>query len=376
MSTATANVAANDRLNWTRYRPGPEARPLRELLPAGQPPHEAVGLLDPLHDLQPAGQARGGHRRVLGHVLRRRDGRTRRGQGGVSPVRMPIRSRAFSARVKDRGARPRAGSRARAPARRHPLVGPDLRGRPAPALPPADGDVPGRVPEGQEPRRDPLASYQGELDVNGRQDRGPGLGRQPEPQLGEPAHRLLCLRPGRRLRQRAGELPRDRQCPRSKFGPVWTPTLTFLVLRHSGKRVFARLAAGELQGQGQVRLLRLGLLRPSRRTCASRGRIEANRRRLRRPQLLQPAGRHQALPEHQDRLLRADGHRPLDRRAGGAERRNIVPCSKFPPTTATTGSGSVPETDRSLISSQRPPSRRGKPRPCRRMPRERKRAHG
>ena len=43
-------------------RAGPTGRPLRELLPAGETSRPAAGVLDPIHDLQPGGPTRGGHR--------------------------------------------------------------------------------------------------------------------------------------------------------------------------------------------------------------------------------------------------------------------------------------------------------------------------
>ena len=90
-----------------------------------------------------------------------------------------------------------------------------------------------------------------------------------------------------------------------KIGPVWTPTLTFLVLRHPRTGVFARFAAGKPQGPGALRVFLLGLLLRIE-SRAHRGANRGNPGRLRWPQLLQPAGRYQALPEYQDRLLHAD----------------------------------------------------------------------
>ena len=50
----------------------------------------------------------------------------------------------------------------------------------------------------------PLARYEGTFSVDGREHRRRGMDGQPEPQLGQPPHRPLRVRAGRRVRRRAG----------------------------------------------------------------------------------------------------------------------------------------------------------------------------
>ena len=142
MSIATATPSANDQINWTRYRPGQKKGHYESFYQRANHPTKPWAFWIRYTIFSPEVQARGGDRRALGHLLRRRDGGACGGQGGIPPLGMPLRSGGLLRAGEGPG--PRAGE-ARGDllvARRLALVGPDLRGRSAPALPPAEEDVP------------------------------------------------------------------------------------------------------------------------------------------------------------------------------------------------------------------------------------------
>ena len=89
-------------------------RPLRELVPAGEPSEPAARVLDPLHDLLSARSARGRRGRAVGDRVRRRDEPDHRGEAGASD-----RAVSFLEQRARRAHRRRRSSRAaRSPARR------------------------------------------------------------------------------------------------------------------------------------------------------------------------------------------------------------------------------------------------------------------
>ena len=177
-------------------RARPARRALRELLPARQPPNATARVLDPLHGLQPRRAPRRGRGRALGHLVRRGIAPPRRGQGRRADRGLPILPHGALRPHRRRDARGRAPPRRRRVTRSSRRVGPGVRRRRAPASFAARAAIRNRRAARQGARR-PAARALSRY-AHGRRppDRGDRLGRQPEPQLGEPPHRPLRLGPG------------------------------------------------------------------------------------------------------------------------------------------------------------------------------------
>ena len=92
--------------------------------------------------------------------------------------------------------------------------------------------------------RHPLARFDGNRCTGRHPRRGRGVDGQRQPQLGQQAHPGLRLRPGVRIRRRAGLQPRSRHRARAAVGPLRLPAATLFVLRHAGWGGRRALGAG------------------------------------------------------------------------------------------------------------------------------------
>jgi hypothetical protein len=234
MSTATATPSANDQVNWTRYRPGQHEGHYESFYQRANHPTKPWAFWIRYTLFSPKSRPEAAIGELWATFF---DGET--GEHAVAKEEYPLSEcdfdrGAFSARLKDRVLSP--GMLKGACSSLGDALSWDLT---------YDGDQPplfllprrmyrGGIPKAKNLVGTPLATYQGELDVNGRTI-------EVRDWVGSQCHNWGSKHTDHYA---FGQVAGFDDAPgsfleivsaRVKFGPVWTPTLTFLVLRHRGK---------------------------------------------------------------------------------------------------------------------------------------------
>ena len=261
---------SQERERWSaaRFVPGDAAGHYESWFQRANHPSRPAGVLDPLHDLLSARSARGRRGRAVGDPVRRRDEPDHRGEAGASDRAVSFLGGGLDVRIGQAELSSRALAGAAA-ARGHRLAWQlAYAGDEPPLL---------LLPRAMYARGFPRAKAVVAAAERGlrrlardrrRARRGRRLARQPEPQLGQPPHRPLCLGPGRGLRRRAGRLPRVLDRARAAGARVDPMAHARRAARRRPRAGAERSAARGARPRAHRRLL-VELRHARRRACAS-----------------------------------------------------------------------------------------------------------